>query len=67
MSDLTSVVAGETSAADYEAVVDQLLVEMRHIEANMQKDRTEIERLKLETARLEAENQLVLNRMKVQW
>jgi len=40
---------------------------MRHIEANMQKDRTEIERLKLETARLEAENQLVLNRMKVQW
>ena len=65
MSNVTSAV--KKSNAEYEAIADQLLADMRHIEEVMQQDRSEIERLKVETARLEAENRVVLDRLKAMW
>ena len=59
------------SPADYERMVDHLLAEMRSLEAQMQSDRFEIERLKGETSllreeahRLERETQATLARLK---
>ena len=51
----------------YEAVANQLLLEMRRLDDLMQKDRAEIEYLQAETARLEAENRIVLSRLKAMW
>ncbi|HZO90286.1 MAG TPA: hypothetical protein VFB38_18315 [Chthonomonadaceae bacterium] len=55
------------TTADYKAIADQLLTGMRRLDELMQKDRTEIECLKAETARLEAENRVVLSRLKTMW
>ena len=59
------------TAADYEAMADQLLADMRHVEALMQPDRVEIDRLRAEThllreeaLRLEAETRATLTRLK---
>ena len=55
------------TTADYEAMADQLLADMRRLDALMQKDRTEIDYFKAETARLETENRVVLSRLKAMW
>jgi hypothetical protein len=51
------------TTADYEAVANQPLASMKRLDELMQKDRAEIEYLKAETARLEAENQVVPSRL----
>ncbi len=55
------------TAADYEAIADQLLADMKRLDELMLKDRTEIDYLKAETARLEAENRAVLSRLMAMW
>ena len=67
MSETTLTKAKRKTVADYEAMADQLLADMRQLDELMQKDRAEIEYLKAETARLEAENRIVLSRLKAMW
>ncbi|HZP83730.1 MAG TPA: hypothetical protein VFB21_18965 [Chthonomonadaceae bacterium] len=67
MSETTLTKTKRKTAADYEAIADQLLADMRRLDELMQKDRAEIEYLKAETARLEAENRVVLSRLKAMW
>lgn len=55
------------TTTDYEAMVDQLLAVMRRLDELMQKDCAEIEYLEADTARLEAENRVVLSRLKAMW
>ena len=59
------------STANYEAIADQLLADMHHLETLMQSDRIEIDRLKSEThllreeaTRLETETRATLSRLK---
>lgn len=67
MSETTLIKSKRKTDADYEAIADQLLADMRRIEERMQTDRAEIEYLKAETARLENENRIVLSRLKAMW
>jgi hypothetical protein len=67
MSDTSVTKTKRKATADYEAIADQLLADMKRLDELMQKDRSEIEYLKVETARLEAENRLVLSRLKAMW
>jgi hypothetical protein len=64
MASATSFGSSEKSAAEYEAIADQLLVEMQRLDERMQQDRVVIKRLKLETACLEAETRAALDRLK---
>jgi hypothetical protein len=71
MSDTTVTKTKRKTAADYEAIADQLLADMRHLETLMQSDRVEIDRLKAEThllreeaLRLETETRATLSRLK---
>lgn len=71
MSETTTAKTRRKIAADYEALADQLLTDMRHLEMLMQVDQSEIDRLKAETyllreesRRLEAETQASLSRLK---
>ena len=67
MTNITSAPAREMNSAEYEDAADQLLMEMERLNSGMQKDRQEIERLKADTSRLEAENRVVLTRLKAMW
>ena len=53
------------ATAHDEALADERLAEMHHLNELMRQDREEIETLKADTARLTAENEIVLNRMKL--
>ena len=71
MSETTFTKTKRKTAADYEAIADQLLADMQHLETLMHSDRNEIDRLKAETyllreeaRRLETETQTVLSRLK---
>jgi hypothetical protein len=71
MSETTKTKTKRKTAADYEAMANQLLADMRHIETCMQSDRIEIDRLKAEThllreeaLRLETETRATLSRLK---
>lgn len=48
--------------ADYEARAAQLLIEMNHLEEQMDKDRAESERLKAETQVIKAETEIIKTR-----
>lgn len=71
MSDATLTKPKRKTNADYEAIADQLLTNMQHLEMLMQSDRVEIDRLKAEThllreegLRLETETRATLSRLK---
>jgi hypothetical protein len=71
MSETTLTKTKRKTAADYEAMADQLLADMRNLETLMQSDRIEIDRLKAEThllreesMRLETETRATLSRLK---
>jgi hypothetical protein len=64
MSETSVTKTKRKTAADYKAIADQLLADMRRLNELMQKDRTEIDYLKAESAHLEAENRVVLSRLK---
>ena len=70
MSETTLAKTKRKTAADYEAIADQLLVDMQDLEPLMQSDRIEIDRLKAEThllreeaRRLETETRATLSRL----
>ncbi len=52
--------------ADYKAAIDLMLQEMDRIEARMQRDRTDIERLKAETEIIKAHANAVLDSLEKQ-
>ena len=64
MSETTLTQPDQKTTAEYEALADQLLADMKRLEDLMQIDRTEIDYLKAETARLQVENRGVLSRLK---
>jgi peptidoglycan hydrolase CwlO-like protein len=45
--------------AEYEAIIEQMLREMQHLNQKMQEDQAEIERLKAETRILKAETEAI--------
>ena len=67
MSETSLTKPKRKTSADYKAIADELLLDMRRLDELMQKDRAEIETLKAETARLEAENRVVLSRLIAMW
>ena len=67
MTNITPTPAVEISDTEYEHIADCLLDELQHLAVKMQKDCPEIERFKADTLRLEAENRVVLNRLKAMW
>jgi len=56
MSGTTLSPGKRTTAADYEAIADQLLADMRRLEALMSLDRIEIDRLKSETRQIRSDS-----------
>jgi peptidoglycan hydrolase CwlO-like protein len=50
---------------EYENVLTHILAEINMINQQMKQDRAEIDRLKADSARLEAETQSILARLKV--
>lgn len=71
MADVSMSQSTSENVSEYEAIIEQLLAEMRSLNEMMERDRIEIDRikaetkiLKAETARLEAENRAVLQRLK---
>jgi hypothetical protein len=71
MGNVTSSRSVTRSKAEYEVIADQLLADIRQLNELMQKDRAEIDRLKIETRRLretaaclEAEKRATLLRLK---
>jgi hypothetical protein len=67
MSETTLTKTKRKTAAEYEAMADQLLKDMRRLDESMREDGGEIEFLKAETARLAAENRVNLSRLKAMW
>lgn len=67
MRETTLTKSKRKTTAGYEVIADQLLADMKLIDELMQKDRTEIDYFKAKTARLEAENRVVLSRLKTMW
>jgi hypothetical protein len=72
MSETTLTKTKRKTIADYEAIADQLLADMRHLETLMQADRIEIDRLKAEmhplreeAMRLRTEMRAALSRLKI--
>ena len=55
------------TVGELEAIADQQLAEMKRLNEAMLRDRSEIETLKTETARLANENRIVLTRLKAMW
>jgi hypothetical protein len=49
--------------AEYESILNQIVVEINLLNQQMQRDRAEIERLKVDSARLEAETRSILARL----
>lgn len=71
MSETTITKPKRKSVEDYEAIADQLLADMRHLETLMQADRIEIDRLtgeiqilREESVRLETETRATLSQLK---
>jgi hypothetical protein len=64
MSETTLTQPEHKTTAEYKALADQLLADMKRLDELMQKDRDEIDYLKAETTRLQAENRGVLSRLK---
>lgn len=67
MSETTLKKSKRITRADFEAIADQLLADMKRLAEQMDIDRNEINQLKADTSRLEAENQLALARLKAIW
>jgi chromosome segregation ATPase len=61
MAELTA----SQQTAEYESILTQIFVEINLLNQQMQQDRAEIDRLKADSARLEAETQSILSRLKV--
>ena len=57
MEDSVSSQPTPETAADFEAAVEECLVEIRRLNEQMQGDRNDIEKLKTETLALKAESQ----------
>lgn len=57
MSDVLSSQPAPRTAAEYKAVIAQLLAEMHRLNEQMRQDQTDIDRLKVETNVLKAETQ----------
>jgi hypothetical protein len=71
VTDLSSSQSTQEDASPYEAMAEKLLADMKVIDAQMQGDRMDIDRLreetrrlKAETIRLETENRAALSRLK---
>jgi hypothetical protein len=64
MSEATITRAKRRTAAEYEELVDQLLAEMRLLDVSMDEDQAEIDHYRAETARMLAENRIVLDRIR---
>ena len=67
MNETTLTKTKRKSNSEFESVADQLLEDMKRLNEQMQNNRVEIDYLRAETARLEAENQVVLSRLKAMW
>jgi len=63
MSDRTTFPTAPQKNADYEAVLAQIFSEINLLNERMQQDRHEIDRLKAESAHLEAETRAILIRL----
>lgn len=63
MENLVSSPPSLQTAAEYEAAVEQLLAEIRRLNEQMQDDRLDIERLRIETQMLKVETRAVLARI----
>jgi hypothetical protein len=66
MDDNISLQPALKTAADYKAAIDGLLAEMKRLNALMQNDQTEIDRLKAETRLIAAHTDTVLTRLEAQ-
>ncbi len=66
MDNLVSVQPTPQAATDYEAMIEQLLNEMTHLNEQMLPDRADINRLKTETGALRAETRALLSGMGAQ-
>ena len=64
MPELTASPLSPQTAAEYENILSQIFIEINLLNQQMQPDRAEIERLKADSARLEAETQSILTRLK---
>ncbi len=63
MTELMTALPTPQTTADYKATIDLLLREMLRLEAQMQQDRTEIERLRAESLAITRHTDAVLERL----
>jgi hypothetical protein len=66
MDNLVSVQSTPQTANEYEAMIEQLLSEMTRLNEQMVNDRTEIDRLRIESSVIKAETRALLSSMGVQ-
>ena len=64
MADVTVSQSTPQTPAEQEEVLTRIFVEINLLNQQMQQDRAEIDRLKADSARLEAETQSILSRLK---
>ena len=64
MADVTSMQTTPQTDAEYEAAIEQMLSEMKHLRTMMDSDQAEIDRLKVETQALKAETRAMLTTLK---
>jgi hypothetical protein len=67
MATITSSPSPKKSAAEYKRIVEELFAEMDKIEARMARNQIEIDCLKAESARQEAETRAILDRLKAKF
>ena len=61
MATITTTQSAPTTAAEYEAAFERLMVEAEGIHERMRQDRTEIEQLELETKAIRSETRALLS------
>jgi hypothetical protein len=66
MTDLTAAQTTPKNAADYQAAIDLLLQEMLRLEAQMQIDRAEIERLRAASQAITRHTDAILEQLEKQ-
>lgn len=64
MSDLTVTQATVQTPAEYEAILSRIFSEIDVLNQQMQEDRKEIDRLRADSAAIEAETRSILSRLK---
>lgn len=64
MANLTASPSAKQKNAEYESILTQIFAEIHLLNARMEQDRAEIDRLKADAARLAAETQCALTRLK---